>query len=200
MSMTKKEFLDYVEDKIAEISDEYFFHATHDDIHTVEQILNEGIKCAYLREEQSNQGYNGKYYVSVSKKTDNPECVYKLYEHLPIFVLGDIDPIKADKKNKIFTPFKETALPFRTSNKSDEYHVLHQIEPSKIIALGYSLYHMLSDGYKFDIYKLQFVKELILLLEKTNMNLPIYDLTSSREINKDKVKSLKLEEISKRIL
>lgn len=195
--MTEKEILDYIEDKTIKINNDWFFHATKNDIKTIEQILNEGIKCAYLRNEKSNKGYNGKYYVSVSKKTSNPQSVYNLFEHLPIFVLDGINSIKANNKNRIFKPFTETIIPLRTSIKADEYHVFLKIESSKIVALGYSLYHMLFDGYKFDVYQLQFLKELIIILEKLNKDLPIYDFSSNREINKNKVKLLNIDEIYK---
>lgn len=197
--MTEKEFLNYIEDKTIQINDDWFFHATDRNINTIEQILNEGIISAYLRKEKSKQGYNGKYYVSVSKKTDNPQSVYNLFEHLPLLVLSDINPIKADNKNKVFKLFTETFLPFRTSSKADEYHAFLKIEPTNIIALGYSLYHMMSDGYKFDICKFKFLKELILILEKLDKDLPIYDLSSNREINKNKVKSLELGDYTKLI-
>lgn len=55
-----------------------------------------------LRKEKSQQGYNGKLYVSVSKKTNDPQSVYALFNHLPIFVFNSINPIKVDSKNRIF--------------------------------------------------------------------------------------------------
>jgi len=193
--MEQKQFLDYIEDKTITIENDWFFHATDRDITTIEKILNEGIKCASLRKEKSQHGYNGKYYISVSKKTNDPQSVYTLFNHLPIFVLNDINPIKADSKNRIFDPFTETILPFRTSSKNDEYHAFLKIDSSKIIAIGYSLYHMLEPGYKFNIYRLSLLKDIILLLERLDKKIPIYDLTSEREINKQKVKLLKIEEL-----
>jgi len=196
--MEQKQFLDYIEDKTITIENDWFFHATDRDITTIEKILNEGIKCASLRKEKSQHGYNGKYYISVSKKTNDPQSVYTLFNHLPIFVLNDINPIKADSKNRIFDPFTETILPFRTSSKNDEYHAFLKINPSKIIAMGYSLYHMLEPEYKFSIYRLSLLKDIILLLDQLDKNIPIYDLTAEREINKQKVRTLKIEELSQR--
>lgn len=164
--MDQKQFLDYIEDKTIKIENDWFFHATDRDIIIIEKILKEGIKCAALRKEKGRQGYNGKYYVSVSKKTNDPQSVYALFNHLPIFVLNDISPIKAESKNTIFNPFTGTILPLRTSSKNDEYHAFLKIEPSKIIAMGYSLYHMLEPGYKFSIYRLSLLKDIILLLDR----------------------------------
>ncbi len=59
--MNKEELLDYIEDKTIEIDDNCFFHATKENINTVERIMTEGIKCAFLRREETSQGYNGKY-------------------------------------------------------------------------------------------------------------------------------------------
>ena len=72
-----------------------------------------------------------------------------------------------------------------------------KISSSKIVAIAYSLYHMLESGCRFNIYKLCFLKDLILLLEKLEKDIPIYDLTSERQINKEKVKALKIEELNK---
>ena len=115
---------------------------------------------------------------------------------MPIFVLNNISPIKAESKNTIFNPFTETILPLRTSSKNDEYHSFLKIDPSKIIAMGYSLYHMLEPGYKFSVYRISLLKDIILLLDRLDKNIPIYDLTSEREINKQKVRTLTIEELS----
>jgi len=64
--------------------------------------------------------------------------------------------------------------------------------------MGYSLYHMLEPEYKFSIYRLSLLKDIILLLDQLDKNIPIYDLTAEREINKQKVRTLKIEELSQR--
>lgn len=191
--MTKQNFFDYIEDEKIEINDNWFFHATDGDINTMELILKNGVISTWLRHKKSNQGYNGKYYVSVSKKTNNSQSVYKLFEHLPMFVLDGIHPIYANKNNKGFGLFTETIIPLRTSSKSDEYHALFRIKSSKIIAIGYNLYTMLSNDHLLNLYYLQNLKELILLLGRLNNNLPIYDFSLNRVINKDRVKMLNFE-------
>ena len=194
--MNKEELLKYIEDKTIKIDDNCFFHATKENINTVERIMTEGIKCAFLRREETSQGYNGKYYVSVSKRTNNPKSVYKMFEHFPIFVISGIKPLKADNKKRFFEPFMETIIPLRTSSYSDEYHVFMGIDPSKITALAYNLYHILSSENIFDIDRLYFLKQLVLMLEKLEKDIPIYDLKSNREINKKKVKMLNIDNIS----
>ncbi len=90
----------------------------------------------------------------------------------------------------------ETIIPLRTSSYSDEYHVFMGIDPSKITALAYNLYHILSSENIFDIDRLYFLKQLVLMLEKLEKDIPIYDLKSNREINKKKVKMLNIDNIS----
>ena len=197
--MDGKEILDYIEDKPIKFENNWFFHATKSDINVIQKILNEGIKCAFLRHKKSEGGYNGKYYVSVSKKTNDSKCAYKLHEDSPIFVIDGIKPLKADNKNIKYISFMETILPFRTSWKTDEYHAFLKINASKIIALSYNLCNMLKPDCEFDVSKLYFLKELILLLDNLEKDMPIYDLTSCREIDKEKVKKLKIEQFNKKI-
>ena len=192
MFMTELELLQYIEDRPFKAQDEWFYHATDRDLDGLENILIEGIKCSFLRKEKSNQGYNGKYYVSVSKKSDNPNSVFNLFSHLPILVLDGIKPIKADEKNFFFGSFTETILPFRTSSKADEYQQFLKISPDKIVALGFSIAHMLESNYNFDMYRLLYLKKIICLLQCIEKNIPVYDFTSNMEINKDKVLSLEL--------
>lgn len=190
MFMTELELIQYIEDRPFKPQEEWFYHATDRDLDMIENIFKEGIKCAFLRKEKSNQGYNGKYYVSVSKKSDDPNCVFNLFSHLPILVLDGIKPIKADPKNFLFGSFMETILPFRTSSKEDEYQQFLKINPDKIIALGFSIAHMLENNYKFDMYRLLYLKKIICMLQSIEKSIPVYDFTSNMEINKDKVLSL----------
>lgn len=191
--MEAKELLNYIEDTPIEIKEDWFFHGTSGDINVIEKILNEGIKCAYLRKEKSTQGFNGKYYVSVSKKSDDPKSIYNVYKFWPTFIIDGVKPIKADIRNQSYQCFRETIIPLRTSYKKDEYHAFLKIDSSKIVALGYNLY-LFEPGNKFYINRLRMLKELVLLLEKLEKNIPIYDLSSEREINKEKVRSLKIED------
>lgn len=187
------EIINYIEDKDITIQSSWFFHGTDPEIETIEKILKEGIKCSYLRGDKSKGGYNGKYYVSVSKILNTPNrSVYKLFEHLPIFVLDNIKPIPANKNSFLADYFIDTIIPIRCSSYEGEYHSFLKIDHSKIIALGYNLYHLLSPNYKLDTEKLEFLRQIVLYIEKINLDLPIYDLTSKKEINKEKVRSLKL--------
>ena len=54
--MNEKNFLNYIEDKTIDINNEWFFHAAKENLIIIEKILNEGIKCSYLRNENSKKG------------------------------------------------------------------------------------------------------------------------------------------------
>lgn len=183
------EIINYIEEKDINIQNSWFFHGTSPDIETIEQILKEGIKSSYLRKEKSNGGYNGKYYVSVSKVLKNSEhSVYKLFEHLPIFVLDNINPLPAKRHLFDASWFMNSIIPIRYSVYDGEYHNFFKISPSKIVALAYNL-----SFQNLDVERLQFLKRLVLCIEKNNLDLPIYDLSSKKEVNKEKVHLLKLD-------
>ena len=193
-SLELNEIINYIEDKEIDIKDNWFLHGTSNNIEIVEKILKEGIKCTYLRKEKGDQGHNGKYYISVSKFSTDEDSAYKLFEHCPTFVLDKISPIhaKTDKERYYYASnFMNTIIPFRCSAYEDEYHSFLKINPSKIVALAYSLNLQLSD-YKLNIKRLEFLKEMILCIDKMNLDLPIYDFSSKKEVNKEKVRSLKL--------
>ena len=67
--MDRIEILKYIEDNDIKINNSWFYHATKHDSDIVKNILNEGIKSAYLRNEKGNH-FNGKYYISLCKYSD----------------------------------------------------------------------------------------------------------------------------------
>ena len=110
--METKELINYVYDNEIEVSSKWFFHATDLDVDKIERILKEGILSSCLRSEKSYGGYNGKYYVSVSKKTSAPRSAYKSFKYLPKLILEGIKPIKADNKNTFFHMFYRNCSSF----------------------------------------------------------------------------------------
>ena len=51
---------------------------------------------------------------------------------------------------------------------------------------------MISGNIEYDTKQLQILKELVICLDNLNKDLPIYDLSSNKEINKEKVRYLTL--------
>jgi len=191
--MKTNEILNFIEDKDILENDEWYFHATRSDIYTIQKILEEGIKSAYLRNKKGNH-FNGKYYISLYKNTEDAESLKIWLRNRPKFIIQDISPFHADRnKFKFRKMFINTRIPLRTSEWDGEFHHYLEIDPSKIVALEYSLSHILFNSHESNIKdKLEFLKNMILCLEKTKRDLPIYDLSSNREINKEKILSLNL--------
>lgn len=191
--MELKEILYFIEDKNITQNDNWYFHATKSDIYTIQKILEEGIKSAYLRNERGNH-FNGKYYISLYKNTEDAEELKLWLRKRPKFIIQDISPFYADRNKFNFRQmFINTRVPLRTSEWDGEFQEYLQIEPFKIVALEYSLAHILSNADEANIKdKLKFLKKMILCLEKAKRDLPIYDIHSNCEINKKKVLSLNL--------
>lgn len=191
--MEIKEILRFIEDKDIVANDNWYFHATRNDVDIIKKILDKGITSAYLRNKKGNH-FNGKYYISLYKNTKESECLNLWLRDSPKFIIHDISPFYADsKKFKFRSIFINTRIPLRTSEWDGEFQQYLEIEPFKIIALEYSLSHMLSNSDDFNMKeKLIFLKNIVLCLKKMNKDLPIYDLSSNREFNKEKILSLNL--------
>lgn len=191
--MDAKEILNFIEDKNITPNDNWYLHATRADIEIIKKILEEGIKSAYLRNQNGNH-FNGNYYISLYKNNEEAKHLNLWLCRFPKFIINDISPFYADRKKfKFRRIFINTRVPLRTSEWDGEFHQYLEIEPSKIMALEYSLSNMLSNSTNSDIKeKLLFLKNMVLCMEQKNINLPIYDLSSNREFNKQKILSLNL--------
>lgn len=197
--MNYKEIIQFVEDKSFDINSGWYFHATENDVDTIKKIFNEGIKSACFRKEKGGY-FNGRYYISLYDRKDYDLNHYFCY--YPKFVVDGIKPFYADSdrfhKRKVYS---KTILPLRTSQWEGEYQYFLKINPSKIVALGYDLSIVLDMLYSSDDFvletlqkeKLKFLKNIIVSLNELNKDLPIYDFSTSREINKEKMLSLRLE-------
>jgi len=185
--MVNKNLLEFVEDKQIILNENWYYHATKADITTIKKILDEGIKCAYLRGLNGNH-FNGKYYISLCKR--NSDSLFLKYQDNPKFIIEGIKPHYAYReKYNLRKWFINTKVPLRTSEWDGEFQEYLIIKPSKIIAIEYSL----STVNNLDEAKqLYFLKSLLLVLKQRQNNLPIIDALTSREINKEKVLSLHL--------
>ena len=191
--MEKEDILNFIEYKSIEANENWYFHATSYNTESIKRILNEGIKSPYLRNEKRNN-FNGKYYVSLYKNNDDATEIKKWLINYPKFIIEKITPLSADrKKYKFRRIFINTRIPLRTSDWEGEFQQYLKVDSKNIIALEYSLYEMSNNSDNQTLLKeLTFLKELILVLNELNKPLPIYDLSSNREINKQKVLSLDL--------
>lgn len=191
--MEKIDILNFIEDKNITINKNWYLHATQNDIEIIKKILDEGIKAAYLTNKKGGT-FNGKYYISLYKNTNESYGLTSYLRNNPKFIIDDISPFYADRKKHNFRHiFTNTRIPLRTSEWDGEFQQYLKIEPCKIVALEYSLSQMLSNkNISNKQEKLLFLKNMVLCMDQMNKNLPIYDLSSNREFNKEKILSLNL--------
>ena len=194
--MNISEIIEFTEDKDFEINNNWYLHATSDDSSTINKILDEGIKSAYLRNNRPNH-FNGKYYISLYKHNPMDNGLNMWLVNHPKIVVDDINPLYADRsKLKFRRMFINTRIPLRTSEWDGEYQQYLMIEPSKFVSIGYDLANIfkdIEDTMENLIRlknKLQLLKDVILYMEEINKQLPIYDFSTKKEINKEKVLSL----------
>ena len=164
--MDVEKIINFIEDKDIEINNDWYFHATAENIDVVKNILDEGIKCAHLRNKKPNH-FNGKYYVSLYKHNTADNGLNLWLDKYPKFVIKDINPIYADRKKLTFRRmFINTRIPLRTSEWDGEYQEYLMIDNSKFVALGYDISYIFSNIYCKEeeiLEKLQ--KEKLLLLK-----------------------------------
>lgn len=191
--MNNIEIIKLLEDKEILIDDNWYFHATNNNLETIKSILNEGIKSASLLNKKGNN-FNGKYFISLFKNTDEAQSLILWLKDRLKFVINDISPLYADRSKLNFRKnFINTRIPLRTSEWDGEYQQYLKIDRENIIALEYSLFNLISNpNYSNTKEDLLFLKSIILYLEEINSSLPIYDLSSSREINKQKLLTLNI--------
>ena len=199
--------INYIEDRNGRINYDWFYHGTNYNIHVIKDILVNGIKCQKDLQIDA-RGSNGKYYISVSKNlgeyADRKLSAYYGYLGSVMFVLDESLPAhkaKLDKGiNKIIAILlKNTPVAYRVSGFVDEYQVFRKINPSYIKGLGFSIRGMMEERINkqkiaiFGDSSTDLLKQLIELttaLDDLNLDLPIYDLSSNKEINKKKVKQI----------
>ena len=95
--MDIKEMLNFIEDKNFDINENWYFHATAENIEIIKQIFIEGIKSAYLLEEENKNirkqnPSNGKYYISLYKYTEFSDRINSWLDTYPKFVIEGITP------------------------------------------------------------------------------------------------------------
>lgn len=192
--MEKENFLTYIEDEDIQICGEWFFHATLADVEIVKKILKEGIRAGYLIGTNGNH-FNGKYYISLFKQIDEEQRLFWRFSENPKFIIHGIHPYYADRsKLGIRKLFIQTRIPLRTSEWDGEYQQYLEIQPNNFVGMEYSFSYLLYNLENVDKIKksLNFLKAMIACMEEINIDLPIYDLSSKRRVNKEKVLSLHL--------
>ncbi len=189
--MNKNELINYLEDKKIVISNRWYFHATTN-VNSFNDILHDGIKANILLG-RKGQGYNGKYYISLFKYRYVSNSLLKYISGCPKIVVKNIFAFYADNDKQYRDIYNNTLIPFRTSCWDGEYQKFLKVSPNKFCAIEFSLSYLLKEKVINDEdinQKLDYLNKIIMSMEGFERELPLIDLSSKREINKSKVKSL----------
>lgn len=193
------EFIDKIE-KECEINLDWFYHSKYYDKEKYKSIFTEGIKCSELLDNSNGGIFNGLYYISLSKITipDN-ECFMTYVMSRPSFIVNGISPIKCEDKDEyldyVYTKDKKRL------GLEDEYQYYYFIKNTYINGIVYNLYnHFIKEINLFDREKVKELLDLISLLEKLGMDLPIYDYSRREKTLAHTIDKERLKYYSKRIL
>lgn len=157
----------------------------------IRQILTEGLKCAHLRGSTTIGGYNGQYYISISEGSSSSSSAYKAFENNLILVLENVDAIPTIFPTSETKRLANTTSILRGSIFEDEYQVFLNIGPNKIAALAYNLYTLVEKGYDLED-ELLFLQKIIDILDQLGSDIPIYDLSGNKKINKQMIRYRKM--------
>lgn len=157
----------------------------------IRQILTEGLKCSHLRGSTTIGGYNGQYYISISEGSSSSSSAYKAFENNLILVLENVDAIPTIFPTSETKRLANTTSILRGSIFEDEYQVFLNIGPNKIAALAYNLYSLVEKGYDLED-ELLFLQKIIDILDQLGSDIPIYDLSGNKKINKQMIRYRKM--------
>ncbi len=191
--MNKEELLkmiSYIEDKDVAFDENWFYHACSFEKEIYKNILLEGIKSKFERTKrlQSSFGWNGIFYISVTRENimeDLGKSAWNFfYPYYPMFIIDkNVKAYKCrylDKFSEFYSKLSNTPLPYRVSGYVDEWHIYRVVKPESIIGIDYPLKKLESEVY------LERLVNIIELMNEINVDKPIYDISSRREINKEK--------------
>jgi len=184
-----KELLKYIEDNNILINDDWFYHAVpfSKDIYT--SILKNGISAPYLLP-NNNSSYK---YIFISKINKDSKCsAFSNYSIHPNFIInGNIHSINAKDgllKYLFYGGFH--GLKF-TSMYDDEYQVYKKINSENIMGIIFNLEKLLTLYVDKADYYLNILYNIVSLLNELELEIPIIDYYTEKEINKQKVLSIK---------
>ena len=190
--MNNNEIINYLEEEKYYIPYNSYYHAFIYRENTFKKMLIEGIK-AHIYFRQNNIGYNGNFYVSLSKHIISDSDIYKLLINEPAFIISSkLKTIKAKYQHYYPDFIRKSILPLRGSVYDNEFQRLLKVNPKHFIGIRYNLRDALSNARNpeeviFILWK------IVNDLDALNNNLPIIDLSTQKAINKRKVLSLKTD-------
>lgn len=194
--MISSELVKYLEDKDIEfVNKDWFYHASIYEREKYESILTKGILSNVARDgliRSKNGGWNGKFYISVVKRdVDGNNTIlesawYNVLYTSPKFIISDkVKALKARSPYMYSYTFSSSFIPIRNSMYKDEWHIFYKVKEEDIIGIVYNLSDQFNSYFKDEDY-FNNLLEIVKILNKLGLDIPIYDYVSFKEINKDK--------------
>ena len=204
--MNKEEILKIikeVEDKKIEVNSKSFYYAKEFDAEKYKSILTKGIEADFIKKDAFYDA-SGKYYITLTRnqnkyKDFSDSSYLRDINYSPLFIIDEnIKAYKAKETSLSRLMLTNTRLPLRGSFYVDEYQVYKKISKDSIVGIEFLIQNIIerrivSSRVIYEKSMVDILKELkniVLLLEELKVDLPIYDYTENKEINKNKVLEL----------
>ncbi len=186
--------IDDIEQKIINKNPEWYYHGIVYKRSDFIDMLVCGLKCAKLLG-LKNGGYNGKYYISLSKDIPNKQNVESAYMYLKwssyMFIIDNIKTYKCT--HSYFRElFKQTKVPLRCSTWDDEYQAYSIITPDHFVGMECPLKDWINNiHYVKNLELLKNLRNIMINMNELRIDLPIYDSSDELagrlyEIDKEK--------------
>ena len=190
--MNYEEIISDIEEKNIILPKDSYYHAFQYQKESFINMITKGIKSPILLGKTS-QGNNGYFYVSLSKKEACQDSIYDKLNSNPMFIIDrKINTIKTRNFKKeghypIF--FTDSPLPFRESEYDNEYQKFFKVSPKDIVTIQYNIFEFLklSNNNEYIKNQLLILKQMVEILKVLDIELPIIDISTSREINQARV-------------
>lgn len=175
------------------IDNSWYYHDFGGDLDILANILDKGILCKKELGIKKNitNGYNGMYYISITKYSEDPISIFKKLDSKPLIIISSkVKAIKTHPSNNFIYEWScNTPLPFRTSSYSDEWQVYKKISPNMFIGIYYNLLKKLKYSTKEKLLLELF--QIVELLDHFKLDIPIIDGSDKKELNKKIIRKIK---------
>lgn len=189
MSIFNTDEIRNIEKVVNSRNPEWYYHGFAFNEVRFTNMITDGIKCPFLTGRTKSEGYNGLFFISVSKiiPGSGESAFYSYLENRPMLIIDDI-------KTKKCYPSGCAPIPIimRDSMWYDEYQAFFKISHKKIIGIECSVRNWL---VREKIDYLKDVRDMIIILKNLGIDLPLYDYSHLHdrevlEVNKEEFLSL----------
>lgn len=175
------------------IDNSWYYHDFRGDLDLFANILAKGILCKKelgIRKNTTN-GYNGMYYISITKYSEDPISIFKKIDSRPLIIISNkVKAIKTKPSSNIIYDWScNTPLPFRTSSYSDEWQIYKKISSDMFVGVYYDLLKGLK--YIGEESLLEKLFQIVECLDHFGLDLPIIDGSDKCQLDKKVIRKIK---------